>query len=39
MTFRLHNLEYCIGTFLEIQNFMEVREEGMEVPEETVSQW
>jgi len=36
MTFELHNPEYHRGAFLEIRKFMEVREEGMEVQEETV---
>jgi len=37
MTYGLCNPEYYRGTFLEIQKFMEVREEGMEVQEETVA--
>jgi len=32
----LCNLEYYKSAFLEIQKFMEVREEGMELQEETV---
>jgi len=36
MTSGLCNLEYYKGTFLEIRKFMEMREEGMEVQEETV---
>jgi len=36
MTFRLRNLEYYRGVFLKIQKYMKVREEGMEVQEETV---
>jgi len=36
MTSRLYNPEYYRGAFLEIQKYMEVREEGMEVQEETV---
>jgi len=30
MTSGLHNAEYYRGTFLKIQKYMEVREEGME---------
>jgi len=36
MTSGFYNPEYYIGTFLEIQKFMMVREEGMEVQEERV---
>jgi len=36
MTSRLRNSEYYRGAFLEIRKFMEVREEGMELLEETV---
>ena len=36
MTFGLRNPEYYRGTFLTIQKYMEVREEGMEVQEEIV---
>jgi len=36
MTSELRNLEYYREAFLEIQKFMEVKEEGMEVQEETV---
>jgi len=36
MTFGLHNPEYYIGTFLEIQKFMKMREEHMEVQKETM---
>jgi len=36
MTSGLYNSKYYRGTFLKIQKFMEVREEGMEVQKETV---
>jgi len=36
MTFKLRNLKYYIGTFFEIQKFVKVEEEHMEVQEETV---
>jgi len=36
MTSRLRNSEYYRRIFLEIWKFIEVREEGMEVQEETV---
>jgi len=36
MTSKLCNPEYYRGTFLKIQKFMEVREESIEVQEETV---
>jgi len=36
MTSELCNLKYYIRIFLEIQNFMEVREEHMDVQEETM---
>jgi len=36
MTSGLLNTKYYRGTFFEIQKFMEVREEGMEVQEETI---
>jgi len=36
MTSGLRNPEYYKGAFLEIWKLMEVREEGMEVQEETV---
>jgi len=36
MNFGLCNPKYYRETFLKIQKFMEVREEGMEVQEETV---
>jgi len=37
MTSELHNPEYYKKVFLEIHKFLEVREEGMKVQEETVS--
>jgi len=36
MTSELRNSEYYKGAFLEISKLMKVREEGMEVQEETV---
>lgn len=36
MTSGLRNLEYYRGAFFEIWKFMDIREEGMEVQEETV---
>jgi len=36
MTSELRNPKYYRETFLEIQKYMEVREEGMEVQEETI---
>jgi len=36
MTSGLRNLEYYRGAFLEIQKYMEEREESLEVQEETV---
>jgi len=36
MTSELHNPKYYRGVFLEIKKYMEMREEGMEVKEETI---